>query len=422
MKKILILSASPQRDAVVDSLLAEHLRKMGNKVWVRKCLREGRQSVLKFQPDVCVVPPVRNPYAADFAEQLKKWGIAVASRHTEASCDWKDFRSITEKERTHILSQVRYQVDVELVWGREEAEILTKRKGCTFKVVPCGSFMTDIYKQRSFEKKFLTRQEFCRKLNLAEDKKTILVGAPWGFVDMAPDLVIDEMRTFASEEKLRECHIAMIRILKAAVKGRMNILVRPHPGVDVKPYRDALDVGIDNQSSATEALLNCDYLIHGGSTMAVEMHLLNKPAFRFIDHDAPEKADEDWWWTRNTPLNRVSPTYDNAYSLIRAIITAKPKSNANLKTIERLEKGRFGLMDGRATQRAANIINQLKGKFTLCWPEAHKNYGTEFVHRSPIDVLHRGWCNICKKEFYIDKSYEKESVNCPWCASRIYRK
>ena len=40
--KILIFTASPMRDSIVDSLLTEELEKMGHEVSIRPCLREHR--------------------------------------------------------------------------------------------------------------------------------------------------------------------------------------------------------------------------------------------------------------------------------------------------------------------------------------------------------------------------------------------
>ena len=97
--KVLILTASPQRDAIIDRQLMDELKKRGHEAWVRPCLREGRDSVLELKPDIVVVPPIRNPYSRDFVETCKGWGIGVITRHTEASCSWQDFNAMDAQDR-----------------------------------------------------------------------------------------------------------------------------------------------------------------------------------------------------------------------------------------------------------------------------------------------------------------------------------
>ena len=143
--RILILTASPQRDMIIDRQLKDELSKRGHEAFVKPCLREGRQAVLELRPDVVVVPPIRNPYSRDFVETCKGWNIGVVTRHTEASCSWQDFNEMdAESKHRNILGLFRYQLDAEIVWGQDEAEILQKR-GCKFPVIPVGSLAVDAY-------------------------------------------------------------------------------------------------------------------------------------------------------------------------------------------------------------------------------------------------------------------------------------
>ena len=54
--RILILTASPQRDAIIDRQLRDELSKRGHEVFIRPCLREGQESIPELQPDIVVVP------------------------------------------------------------------------------------------------------------------------------------------------------------------------------------------------------------------------------------------------------------------------------------------------------------------------------------------------------------------------------
>jgi hypothetical protein len=172
MSKILILTASPVRDKYVDELIASKLRVAGHDVWVRPCLRQGRDSVLELEPDVVVVPPIRNPYSRDFVGTLKRWGCGVVTRHTEPSCSWQDWKKMDEKQRQEIMGRWSYIVDAELVWSQDEAEIL-KRRNCPFPVIPVGACNADVYKNAEMRARLRNVDAFRDKYKFAR-KKTLL--------------------------------------------------------------------------------------------------------------------------------------------------------------------------------------------------------------------------------------------------------
>lgn len=398
MSKILILTASPRRDKVIDDQLSDELKKKGHEVWVRPCLREGRPAILDLKPDIVVVPPIRNPYARDFAETLKGWGCGVVTRHTEASCDWQDFKKMEpHKQNGEILGAFRYIVDAEIVWGKDEAEILSRRGG-PFPIVPVGSLAVDIYQRPKYRERFLSRPNFNKKLGLSK-KQTILIASPWGFTDSAPDLQIDEMREFVNDNEGRDRHIAMI---KKVAKGLpdWNVVVTTHPGVDVEYYKKELpDIVIDCETIATELIVNSDALIHAGSTMAMEAHFAGIPAFQYGDVN---RAYSDNWFQCNSPLSKVSPSFKSVPALLRAIKKIKG-DNADKEQLKILEAGRYGLIDGKATERAANVIGNVSGKFNYNWPKAHRDYDQLHMFKDAEKILNKSFCNVCKAPLFIVK-------------------
>jgi len=435
--KILIMSASPHRDEVVDNLIKKELELLGNEVKVCPCLREGRDVVLDFQPDVVVVPPIRNPYSRDMVETCKDWGIGVVSRHTEASCEWKDFKEGSEKTRQEILGRWKYNVDKELVWGEDEAQILTRR-GCTFPMIAVGAFGLDIYKQKGYRKKFTSKQDFYKKWGFDKSKNVLTISSPWGFCDSAPDLSIDEMVTVQREVEGRQKYLAMVSGLRQRLD--CNILVTVHPGVLIEPYKQVLDqmkIPLDTESTATDILVNTDVLIHSGSTMSMEMHCMDKPAFQF--GDVNEKYSCGWWIKSGSALSRVSPMFEDLNELAVAVTKAE-KSNANKDAIKELETGRYGKMDGKAFKRAAKEINEVTGKFKYCWPRAHVDYDTLDACKEPEKILQKAFCGICKRTFSVVSPVYLQNVCktiggnpqilgtlanhsfCPHCAARYYRK
>ena len=429
-KKILILTASPVRDRVIDQQIADELIKMGNQVWVKPCLREGRKTILELRPDVVVVPPIRNPYSRDMAHVLKRWGCGVISRHTEASCDWTDFKRLVNAEKANLLGRWPYEVDVELVWGADEAQILTQMRKAPFPAIAVGSFAVDIYFKDDLKERFPKRPAFNTKYKLDPKKKNLLIASPWGFADSAPDLSINEMVKFGKEKTWQTRHLEMIKLLHALPKW--NIIVTLHPGVVAAPYKkelDGLGIPIDITSTATELLVNMDALIHAGSTMAMEAHFLNIPAYQFGDVNM---ETPNWFANPDSPLSKISPYFKTQEDLLNVFKKYRRRSNANKETLKVLENGRYGKMDGQATKRAAQIINKVKGNFKHCWPESTSDYSIQapanrlgenvipIVTRNLGDMCRQVPCGVCGKLLFILNT-SVEELCCPHCGVRTYK-
>jgi len=407
-KKVLILTASPRRDKPIDEMIARELRGMGMIVWVKPCVRQGRAAVLKYKPNVVVLPPIRQVYSRDFVEQIKRFGCGIVSRHTEPSCDWQDFKAIDADQKSKILGQVPYYVDVEIVWSQDEAEILNRRP-TQFKTVPVGCLAVDKYLDDKIRKKYTNRRGFNRKHKFSSKKRTILIQSPWGFADSAPDLRIDETEAARKDMEGQKRHLQMIRHLKENIGNHFNMIVTIHPDCMESLYeKDLKELGLplDTTSTSLELMANCDVLIHSGSTMAVGAHFLNMPAFQFGDVNL--KDAKSWWSRSGEWLSKVSPRYEKMDNLMEAMeeynqVSVPLKSNANKEAIEYLEKGRFGRMDGKATVRTAQIIAGVNGKFGLFWPESGRDYSQLTILKDLSTLVNQALCPICKKKFYIIK-------------------
>ena len=438
-KKILILTASPVRDVLIDNMIKEELERLGHKVWVCPCLREGRDAVLKYKPDIVVVPPIRNPYSRDFVEVCKSWGCGVISRHTEPSCDWADFKKGDERMKSEILGRWRYNIDKELVWGDDEVQILDRRKS-GFPAISMGAIGLDVYFNKDLRKTLTDKDDFFTKYKLDPTKKTVLIASPWGFADSAPDLSIDEIVDAQKDMEGQGKHLAMIEQVSNSLKDKWNILVTTHPGVAQGPYvgiTKKLGIPLDSESPMMKLVLHCDALIHAGSTAAVSAHILNIPSFQYGDVNS--KVGTSWWGTPDSSISKVSPYYTDPQLLVDDILKSKRISNANKKTIKSLEAGRYGKMDGKGYIRAAKEISEVEGKFQFAWPIPHNDYDQLNVFKNQEKATQEGHCGICKAKFYIlNTQYMKElcafvegkkeklsmlnQTFCPNCAARFIKK
>lgn len=423
MSCILILSASPTRDKIVDSLIKEELEKQGHKVSVRPCLREGRGAIVDevnkllrgegslkevpFIPDTVVVPPIRNPYSRDLVMVLKQFGLAVISRHTEPSCDKKDFEKILAQDKAEGMTRVMeiygrypYIVDAEIVWSKDEAEILNKRD-VPFKVRPVGAFTVDAYKREDVIAKHHDRKKFYKKYSFESKNPVLLVCSAWGFADSAPDLHIEDIDSAKKDLAGRNRHFDMIRKL-SVLRNKWNILISTHPGVMQKPYQelcDQLKLPLDTESTSFYLNIHADAMVHAGSTMALNAHLLKIPAYQYGDINAKDAGN--WWADPEASISKISPHFNTPEELIKAILAGKKESNANPATLKDLEKGRFGKMDGKATARAAEIICKHKGEFKFVWPKSTTDYTQLTIQKELRRLCTQIKCGICGEEMVI---------------------
>jgi len=438
-KKVLILTASPVRDKLIDGVIADELRSLGCDVKIKACLREGRDAVMAYKPNVIVVPPIRNPYSRDFVEVCRDWGCGVVSRHTEPSCDWDDFKKGTEKIKQGVLGLWKYDIDKELIWGDDEAQILNRR-GSGFPAIAVGAIGLDIYKHKKLLKGLVSPKEFNEKHKLDPAKKTIIISSPWGFADSAPDLSIDDITLASKDFEGQGKHMAMTEQMVQAIGKEWNIIVTVHPGVGVAPYEalsNKLGVDFDSETPMMELMLHCDALIHAGSTAGISAHILNIPSFQYGDVNC--KESDSWWGLPESTISKVAPYFNDTEKLIEAVRNCKPESNASKVAIKKLETGRYGKMDGNAYRRAAKEIFEVDGKFKYRWPRAHVDYDTPNIIKEQEKILTKGMCGICENTFYIvNDSYMHSLCNmvggdikkigvlsntfCPHCAARFFKK
>lgn len=442
MSKILILTSSPQRDKFIDDLLKEELERLGNEVYVRPLYSVGysaEDSVLELEPDVMVVPPIRNAYAFHLSDTVARWGVGVVVRHTEPSCDKKDLEFMSERWRLAVIYERPWGILFELMWGIEEARHVKRTLTTLAKPISVGAFVADAYKNPEIIKSLQDKDAFCKKYGLDPSKKTVLVSSPWGLLDMESDAKGGTTDAMLSDREAQAAWLVMVKDLKAVIGEQWNILTTIHPGlVNLDDFNESLcklDIPLDSKSPAIELLVNCDALIHSGSTMAVEMHWLDKPAFQFGDVNSLKLPDGNWRIHADSTISRVSPFFLDGKEIAKAVLSSEPKSNASAKSIKELEEGRYGSMDGNATKRAAMLINIANGKFKRTWPVHSRSIGHPYTIRDYREISNLLQCSFCgssfvamKREFLalISRTFRLSSpivvpdkLECPCCGYMI---
>lgn len=437
MSKILILSGSPQRDKVLDFVLKTQLEKLGNEVIVRPLPICCREAVMEYKPNVLVMPPIKNLFAFELAEVSAHWGVSVVIRHVEPGADEEDIKGMDPLWRNALLFRRPPGIKLELMWGETEVQYLKSVTGEEYPVIAVGAFVADAYKDNDSLDTFINKVEFCKKYGLDVNKKTILLSSPWGLFDMDSDLMGSSQNSVSRNKVAKDAWMAMAKKVKQDLGSKYNILATLHPGLlGVDAYEKELgEIGIpiDVRSLAMWLLSNCDILVHAGSTMAVEMHWLNKPSFQFGDVNSLDMPDKNWWQRKNSPISRISPFSVSAQELVDAISKCEDKSNCNVDTIKELESGRYGRMDGKATERAASLINKLDGKFEVKWPISNRAPQTFYANRDLRVFYDLLKCSSCGESFFkanqeFFKSVSRVAVglkmpdqfSCPVCGGPLF--
>lgn len=422
---VLILSMVAQRDWIVDNMIADAVKAKGHDAVVRKFLRDDRTAIVVEKPDVCVIPPVRCEYSRDLAVRLKQWGVKVIARRSEAGVSRKQYDKLKRTWQLDHIGRYSYKktIDLELVWSREFADILIDEgmvRPDQVRII--GGITLDPYfkwdlAENSAKVFTSNREEWLCKRNLDPQKRTLYFVT--GFVHAVrpvytlPEAPLgDPIHAELHQRDLRLRTMWIDAVCRFAETDRYNVILRPHHGEDHSVYDPCRRAGayVSVEGSAGENLYFSDLLVHAGSTMAIEAHLLKKPAFSL-----GSTAQDDM-------IGDVSPYCDSIEELTVAIQQAVyGQSNAKIKTLKDLEKSFYGPIDGKAHQRCAEVICEFgvqdNKKIPNAWPEDElRDYTSPGVVK--IDMkFPLVYCQACKKAS--QNMTGQISYRCPHCSIMI---
>lgn len=410
--KILILTLTGQRDKLIDNMIGDELRKFGHEVYVHNYINAGKQSVPYIKPDVVVHPFPGGKFKMDFIKQCHEWGCKVVIRRGEAGVSREIFDAMDEDRQTLIIGNWDYSpyTDIELVWGEEFKKLLYEVYGWmpNGKVKACGAFAFDPY--------FLPT---CKRNDNYGGKKTILFATGFSTADCRVEYCecgLPEDSKFHKEiyelhRRGRDLWIETIKELHKWFSDEFDFELKVRPGEMTGEYIEKLSgiVKIHPQvSPSSEVLKGVDFLVHTGSTMAIEAHLLGIPSVNFFNVN-PDKL-----------LASVSPIA-NDYKELEWILrqTSTQQSNINERVLFQLEEHLYGKIDGLACQRAAQSIHfefkdgVIETNIPDKWPAIpmyHEDKETVHLEKQDGDI---SWlCPCCKERFYAGKDIKL--AKCPY--------
>ncbi len=397
MKKIVVFSHIPTRDDAADSMLLVELNKAAI-AWKFSVLSQIRSTILTIKPDIVVMPEMRCEYTRDVAKQLYEWGVVVVQKRCEMGITAESEADGATHDAVFGNWQIGEYIDLDLVWGPKFAEMVAENTNIPeSKIKVVGSLGFDQY--------FIPPPPVP-----PPDGKTVMFAGGFGYADRQAIYAIPEIKpgdpahvtSVANDRNYRHHFINLIKAFKERFPD-WKVLIRPHGGEGSVAYQQALgeDTDFIANGATVAAITGVNAIIHTGSTMAYEAHLMNKPTFNF----------------RNTSLDKlvgaIAPTYYEVDALLDAFAEVDVgKSNANLDVVTRLERDYYGQPDGKATERAAAAILSLPHKepaYPTEWPVDKVKYLTRGVY---VDIA-KWFCGVCMNVWYGDKS--RDLLKCPYC-------
>lgn len=405
-KRIMILNHVPPRDNLPDVVFTKELEKLGHDVFIRSALKQVREKICAIRPHVIITPEIRIEFLHSVMKQCKEWGIQIVVRRGEMGhsddTDWHpDF---LEALYGHL--DIYDDIDLELVWGPKYREMLIRDRKAPPKKVKVVGAPFDHYFHKDVVDKVKDKQ--------AKDKPSILVASGFGYADLGGHYCIPEAKTGSpihamkvkEHRAARAKFIYLIKLLAISFEG--DIHIRVHPGEKEGPYIEELDSFKNVYFCASEfpinSLLKNDLIIHSGSTMGYEAHLLNIPGINYGN------------FCKDKAIGGVHPFYDDPLKIIADIPKIDlTKSNVVPEGLKHLEDNYFYKVDGNFGKRAAKCVDALPNNNTLTPVEWPLDTFKEMKYQS-VGLVHSvaQWaCAECSNTFLAQPHLTM--IKCPYC-------
>lgn len=413
--KIGLYTLTHQRDKHIDKLLAEQLRRYGHEVVIRDYIYGARESICYEKPDAIIHPMVGGEYKMDTVKKCKEWGVEVIVRRGEAGMSRESFAALDDNRKKIILGNWDYSqyVDLELIWGQEFANIIAEQGHMPAeKLKACGAFAFDPY--------FAPDSKRIKKTG----KKVILFATGFSTADSMPGYCETGLPEGSDyHQELHKIHSDARKAWLKAIKDLVHWFglnwvfeLKVRPGESITVYTDKVPscVKVHPEGAvSSEVLKSVDVLVHSGSTLAIEAHLLDIPSFNFCNVN-PDPL-----------LATVSPrleTYNELeWNLAQVNIQ---QSNINEDVYRELQKHLYGQIDGKACERAAHYINEhladkvIKNTSPTTWPKEAMYHKDDSIHLEQQKGDIRWSCPCCRNIFWGKK---EGFYNCPYCNMKIQR-
>lgn len=409
MKKTIVFTHNPIRDPITDDCLSIELKKRGHYVFRRRFLESDKNMILCIKPNIVVLPEIRCGYTLDLAKQCKEWGIQVVVRPCEVGISEESLDIISEDYRRAIFGNwpINDTIDLMLCWGPKMMDLFSKHGNIEkSKLASVGGL--------AFDQFFLPEPS---EVIPRTEKRRVLFATGFAYADRNPEYSIPEAlpndplhrNMVATDSKGRSEWFKVIKRFWAEHGNDWEIWIKPHAGEKEQVYQAVLKdtFTMCPPLPAVRAVRYADIVVHAGSTMAFEAHLMNKPAINLLNV------------CQDVIVSKISPNASSYEELASLMLEAVPnrgcelKSNANPAIVDILTRDYYGTCDGKASERAAEEISKLPDNEPTVpdnWPEYREmRYKTDCI-LSNVEVWE---CRACGNKYHVQGP--REQVLCPFC-------
>lgn len=320
-KSVLILIEHVARELESAVLMKYFFEKKSYKVIIDSIKFHKEKVVLKYNPDIIIVPWAYTNKEVDLFRSFRKKNkkvIILNMHHEQISNDGSDSFIIPQQDAKEILH---------LSWGNNFTDKLLMNRCSSDTILTCGNPRLDFYKKdliRISDTKF----NIAKKYNLDENKKWVLFIANSFHLWTEEQIRVNLDKGVDIEEQL----ICSINNRKDFLKyidkyltenDDVEVIYRPHPSFAhiEENLEEINNISKKHQNfkciskhSIRDWILNCDLSISFHSTSVIESCVANKEFYLMRSYELSK--DKDYRFFNN--YEYVIRNYDDLYNAIKS--------------------------------------------------------------------------------------------------------
>ncbi|MCB9283031.1 MAG: hypothetical protein H6563_03075 [Lewinellaceae bacterium] len=390
--RILLIYDNFVRDYRGLLLLKEFLKRMGHRTWIYPGWKNPIEFALYKQAQIMVVGQIAESATSKYGAFCKKNSIHLVINTSEPISAEKKLpirlAYNTNDSNQDIISLQTLATKNSHTYVKENKNInaLNKNK---YKLV--GFPRTDISYQK--ELRTIEEERFSSKYNLGRFNKTFLFVSSFLFEDAfvgVPEKDLEKWDYSSFRKKTSALRDHTVKILKKFILEELNddevLLIKKHPW-DCSDFWENFTASqncivLDNTEFITTCINASDIIIHTYSTSAIEAWIMNKKTVSiFLEEYSKDNII-------HMQFENIAYDYETFLEIINDSSPNIPDVNNDILF--------NGTMDGQATLRLAQIINELKPLESLI-PKRPPSYSR--LIKLQLDYLSKNWG---LRKYYLD--------------------
>jgi len=359
-KKIALICANKLRDLDGLIYLKFKLEKKGYIVQIFNFASHSNfVDIFYFAPHILVIPTILEKSMREFSKFLKNYGTKIIELKSEGLFSERD-----EEEGYNKFEDSSF-LDGEIAWGtRMKSGLLKNSNLQEKKIFICGHPRFDIYTKKRFH---LSKENFCKKYDLNKKNKIISCATGFAPADFTKKQIKKAYNKSNSNLYLITKKYKILRakffysITKLAKEfPKIIFIIKIHPYESSKFYiqnkpKDTKNLIILKKEKIGNIISFTDIFIHTNSTSSVEawLHNLYMPTISFYPDVSKKMLIE------SIGGGDFIENYECLKERVMHYLTGNLISEVKLNFRKNFIKKNFYKIDGKSSERAANVIDKI---------------------------------------------------------------